>query len=172
MWFHVLKWYNLWTITEDDQSTSLESLPSVQSQSGSVTEGTPKHRISQLLPPQSQNSAQEPRRTSSRSIKRKKFDDEVVESSLIKTERGRMTKLSTVTQVLEKLEPAVEKEQPPAPPPEKKKVCTIVLNKMVCVKKNCQQQLVPVTFFDQAIKCTAGHEYKFDWIVLINMKLN
>lgn len=83
-----------------------------------------------------------------------------------------MTKLSTVTQVLEKLEPAVEKEQPPAPPPEKKKVCTVVLNKMVCVKKNCQQQLVPVTFFDQAIKCTAGHEYKFDWIVLINMKLN
>lgn len=61
-----------------------------------------------------------------------------------------MTKLSTVTQVLEKLEPAVEKEQPPAPPPEKKKVCTIVLNKMVCVKNFYPQQLVPLTLFNQA----------------------
>ena len=31
-----------------------------------------------------------PRRSSSRSIKRRKFDDEIVESSLIKTERGRV----------------------------------------------------------------------------------
>jgi hypothetical protein len=84
-------------------------------------EGSLKQRISQMMPLQNQSLAQETRRTSSRSIKRKKFDDEVVESSLIKTERGRVTKLPTITQVLEKIEP-VEKELPPAPPPEKKKV--------------------------------------------------
>lgn len=97
------------------------SLPAMPIQLGLPVEGTLKQRISQILPPQNQSLVQETRRTSSRSIKRKKFDDEVVESSLIKTERGRVTKLPTVTQVLEKIEP-VEKELPPAPPPEKKKV--------------------------------------------------
>lgn len=64
------------------------------------------------------------RRSSSRSIKRKKFDDEVVESSLIKTERGRM-KLPPPPPppYVEKEKPEpVEKEIPVAPPPEKKKV--------------------------------------------------
>lgn len=97
------------------------------SQPMSVPEGTPKPRISHTLPPHSQSMAsQEPRRTSSRSIKRKKFDDEVVESSLIKTERGRMAKLSNITQVMEKIEP-LEKEQPPVPPPEKKKVTAVII---------------------------------------------
>ncbi|XP_078327132.1 microspherule protein 1-like [Crassostrea virginica] len=109
---------------ENDQqlSSSEECMTPGPSQPMSVPEGTPKPRISHTLPPHSQSMAsQEPRRTSSRSIKRKKFDDEVVESSLIKTERGRMAKLSNITQVMEKIEP-LEKEQPPVPPPEKKKV--------------------------------------------------
>ncbi|XP_061170163.1 microspherule protein 1-like [Saccostrea echinata] len=97
----------------------VSSPPPAHSHGVISVEGTPKQRITQIIP--TQIIGHEPRRTSSRSIKRKKFDDELVESSLIKTERGRVAKLPTVTQVLEKIEP-VEKEQPPVPPPEKKKV--------------------------------------------------
>ncbi|KAJ8321121.1 hypothetical protein KUTeg_002708 [Tegillarca granosa] len=67
------------------------------------------------------------RRSSQRSIKRKKFDDELVESSLIKVERGGRLKppapLPNVPPEKEKpvIEP-VEKEPPVAPPPEKKKI--------------------------------------------------
>ena len=83
--------------------------------------------------------AQQQRRSSSRSIKRKKFDDELVESSLIKTERsgsvgshasaGRPAKCPVVPNMVmppievpkePKVEPVVEevmKEKKPPPPP-------------------------------------------------------
>ena len=70
------------------------------------------------------------RRSSTRSIKRKKFDDEVVESSLVKTERvvkakveGKTTE-ALVTQVSQPVTVVAEKtEVPVAPQPvERKKV--------------------------------------------------
>ncbi|CAH1788008.1 unnamed protein product [Owenia fusiformis] len=66
------------------------------------------------------------RRSSSRAIKRKKFDDEVVESSLIKTEKLKLKLPSDI-----KLEPVPVVEPiapvPVIPPPEKKKVKMAVI---------------------------------------------
>ncbi|KAK3577150.1 hypothetical protein CHS0354_037486 [Potamilus streckersoni] len=66
-------------------------------------------------------STQQERRSSTRSIKRKKFDDELVESSLIKTERNRIKSGQQPVQEKEKIAEIVEKDMPVAPPPEKKK---------------------------------------------------
>ncbi|KAL3854849.1 hypothetical protein ACJMK2_014088 [Sinanodonta woodiana] len=66
-------------------------------------------------------STQQERRISTRSIKRKKFDDELVESSLIKTERNRIKSGQQPVLEKEKIAEIVERDMPVAPPPEKKK---------------------------------------------------
>ena len=57
------------------------------------------------------------RRSSTRSIKRKKFDDELVESSLVKSERGRLRGPLEMRSTPDVMEPAATQAAP-----EKKKV--------------------------------------------------
>lgn len=74
----------------------------------------------------------QPRRSSTRSIKRKKFDDELVESSLVKSDRGRLKALpvaekSDATSSQDSVAAQVpEKKKVTVPPPEKKKVSFFV----------------------------------------------
>ncbi|XP_059176346.1 microspherule protein 1-like isoform X2 [Physella acuta] len=68
-------------------SPGTDTMPAPKSQLPARTRRVPATDSGSLIPA---------RRSSTRSIKRKKFDDELVESSLVKTERGRM-KTSTAS---------------------------------------------------------------------------
>ena len=87
--------------------------PSMSGQGHSALPSSPALSLAKSL-------AQSVERRSRREIKRKKFDDELVESSLLKTETRKIRPLTFPGQQ-EKTE-SVEKEAPSVPPPEKKKV--------------------------------------------------
>lgn len=86
----------------------------------------------------------QPRRSSTRSIKRKKFDDELVESSLVKSDRGRLKALpvaekSDATSSQDSVAAQVpEKKKVTVPPPEKKKA-----TKTATKRKQKQKDTVP-----------------------------
>lgn len=117
------------TQTTDDHDVSVTDVTPVKSSLSHLpVQTTPVvPRPSRTVVSRALSSSVPERRSSQRSIKRKKFDDELVESSLIKVERGGRLKppapLPNVPPEKEKpvIEP-VEKEPPVAPPPEKKKI--------------------------------------------------
>ncbi|XP_076456500.1 microspherule protein 1-like [Babylonia areolata] len=147
------------TIPDPQQHQSIASPSSLQVTPTAVAAALsapppppPTPKSSRRAPQSDSRNSDAPRRSSSRSIKRRKFDDEIVESSLVKSERGRLKGPTTSAPVLptppithtsvtnpQPVQPPVEKTgkpaggkpiepliksepRPPAPPPVKKKV--------------------------------------------------
>ncbi|KAK3082738.1 hypothetical protein FSP39_003851 [Pinctada imbricata] len=102
------------SLVRTNQITTTKSVPTLTFPSSSL------HNVTgQLSSEAAKSLAQSVERRSRREIKRKKFDDEVVESSLLKTET-RKVRPPPLPGQQEKPE-SVEKEAPLIPPPEKKK---------------------------------------------------
>ncbi|XP_071488593.1 uncharacterized protein [Diadema antillarum] len=100
------------------QASNRVSTPKSSGTTTSLTVGGRAMSCGSPLTPQSSQDALVKRRSSSRSIKRKKFDDELVESSLVKSSRGKLPPSGmTLSPSMPPSQQQYHHSPPPPPPP-------------------------------------------------------